>query len=133
MACPAQPLSKHSVATREGRPPPIDGAAIDEKCLWALPWARGELLATFPFLEPMWWWTGLCGSHCDCKTQLSNNHRGNFEKPPYVVRSGRTMRSILVCYSSVSQINFYTEMPSDPAASVVFWKGIVDLSHMSPN
>lgn len=44
-----------------------------------------------------------------------------------------TVRSILVCYSSVSQINFYSGMPSDSAANVVFYKGIVHISHISPN
>lgn len=89
---------------------------------------------------PFWsWcgWTGLCGSYCDCKMQFSNNHRGNFEKPQCVTGTwcaqGHTVRSILVCYSSVSQINYYSEMPSDPAANVVFWKGTVDISHISPN
>lgn len=71
------------------------------------------------------------------KMQFSNNHRENLEKPQCVTGTwcaqGHTVRSILVCYSSVSQINYYSEMPSDPAADVVFWKGTVDVSHISPN
>lgn len=70
------------------------------------------------------------------KTQLSNNHRGNFEKHTTVCYK---VRGVLGLHCEVNigllficePINFYSGMPSDPAANVVFWKGIVDISHIS--